>query len=107
VQAAPVVPALDPAEDGTLGLTGVGRERRRVGSFLSEAKNASQTALSSAQPLAPIETAMPASRQRRADASADGPDYRPMDGGLVARMVEPMAPNFAALRRVSSNFECA
>jgi hypothetical protein len=30
-----------------------------------------------------------------------------MDGGLVARMVEPMAPNFAALRRVSSNFERA
>jgi hypothetical protein len=27
--------------------------------------------------------------------------------GLVARMVEPMAPNLAALRRVSSNVECA
>jgi hypothetical protein len=27
--------------------------------------------------------------------------------GLVARMVEPMAPNLAALRRVSSNFEFA
>jgi hypothetical protein len=27
--------------------------------------------------------------------------------GLVARIVEPMAPNFAALRRVSSNAERA
>jgi len=27
--------------------------------------------------------------------------------GLVARTVEPMAPNFAALRRVSSNAERA
>ena len=27
--------------------------------------------------------------------------------GLVARMVEPIAPNLAALRRVSSNFERA
>jgi len=26
---------------------------------------------------------------------------------LVARIVEPMAPNFAALRRVSANFERA
>jgi hypothetical protein len=26
---------------------------------------------------------------------------------LVARMVDPIAPNFAALRRVSSNFERA
>src|SRR5690349_8512465 len=40
----------------------VGQERRRVSSFLSVAKNASQTALSSAQPLAPIETAIPAAR---------------------------------------------
>jgi hypothetical protein len=27
--------------------------------------------------------------------------------GLVARIVEPIAPNFAALRRVSSNVERA
>jgi hypothetical protein len=32
------------------------------------------------------------------------PAYR---RGLVARIVEPIAPNFAALRRVSSNFERA
>jgi len=28
-------------------------------------------------------------------------------GGLVARMVEPIAPNLAALRRVSADFERA
>ena len=27
--------------------------------------------------------------------------------GLIARMVDPMAPNLAALRRVSSDIECA
>src|SRR3954447_11221730 len=40
----------------------VGQARRRVSSFFSVAKNASQTALSSAQPFAPIETAIPAAR---------------------------------------------
>jgi hypothetical protein len=40
----------------------VGQARRRVSSFLSVAKNASATALSSAQPLAPIEMSMPAAR---------------------------------------------
>jgi hypothetical protein len=33
----------------------LGQERRRVSSFLGVAKNTSQTALSSARPLAPIE----------------------------------------------------
>src|SRR4051794_7968554 len=42
----------------------VGHARRRVSSFLSVAKNASATALSSAEPWAPIETSMPAWRQR-------------------------------------------
>jgi len=42
-------------------------------------------------------------------ARLDTADFRAPRGyaGLVARMVEPMAPNLAALRRVSSNVERA
>src|SRR5215216_1847370 len=42
----------------------VGHERRLSFSFLIEAKNASQTALSSAQPRAPMERSIPACWQR-------------------------------------------
>jgi hypothetical protein len=62
VQTAAVIPALDPLEDRALRLAG--QERRRKSSFLSEPMKLSQTALSSAQPLEPIDIAMPASRQR-------------------------------------------
>jgi hypothetical protein len=62
VQAPAVVPGFDPREDGALELAARGPGSRRVSFFLRVAKNASQTALSSAQPVAPIERSMPAAR---------------------------------------------
>jgi hypothetical protein len=48
----------------------VGQERRLSFSFFSDAKKLSQTALSSAEPWAPIERSIPASRQRWPKTSA-------------------------------------
>jgi hypothetical protein len=59
VQTPAVVPAFDSREDRGLRSRRVGQERGRASSFLSVAKMLSQTTLSSAQPLALIETAIP------------------------------------------------
>jgi hypothetical protein len=98
VQPARVVPGLDPLEERAPRLAPPGQQRWRMSYFLSEPKNDSQTALSSAEPFAPIEMSMPAWRQRwpkTCDARTASPDR---SGGRDRRRADGARPPSQAPR---------